>query len=169
MVEPSVELARLVVKDIDVVEPLWRSLRDEHQRVGPRGIRWWPGDRSWEIRRSRYVQWLAEPGTLAVVAWMDEVPVGYAVTRVHEGPDDTWVTGELIGELESLAVAVGHRGAGIGSQLMSAVIEHLHEWDTSDLWLNVVVGNEQALHFYAKYGLRPLMTTLGASVRLTDG
>ena len=34
---------------------------------------------------------------------------------------DTWVTGDTIAELESIAVAPEHRGAGIGTKLLDAV------------------------------------------------
>lgn len=161
MGEHEIRVGRLVLTDLDVVEPLWRALHHEHQRVGPRWPRWWPGDRSWEIRRSRYVEWLSDPDAFGLVAWHSDTPVGYAVVHVRRGPDDSWVSGERIAELESLAVAEGHRNAGIGTKLMDAVLMRLREIGVDDLWIGVVDGNEQALRFYARHGFRPLMATLG--------
>jgi ribosomal protein S18 acetylase RimI-like enzyme len=160
-----VEVRLHPVDGIGVLEPLWQSLHQQHQGVGPRWPRWWPPERSWEIRRARYVEWLSERDAFALVAWRDRTPVGYAVVHMLDGPDDSWVTGDRIAELESLAVAEGHRGAGTGTKLMSAVLEQLHVLGVEDLWLNVVAGNDRAVEFYARYGLQPLMTLLGGPVR----
>jgi GNAT superfamily N-acetyltransferase len=168
MAERSVDVRRHYVEDIDVLEPLWQSLHSKHQEVGPGWCHWWPSDRSWQIRRSRYLEWLSMPDSFALVAWRDESPVGYAVVHVSDGPDDTWVTGDRIGALESLSVAEGHRGAGIGTKLMSAVMTELRDLGVQDLWISVVDGNDRALTFYARYGFRPLMTTLGGRVSASD-
>ena len=95
--------------------------------------------------------------------------MGYALVHVRDGPDDSWVSGDRIAELESLAVARGHRNAGIGTKLVEAVLMRLREIGVDDLWIGVVRGNEQALRFYARHGFRPLMTTLGGRMTPPHG
>jgi ribosomal protein S18 acetylase RimI-like enzyme len=109
---------------------------------------------SWARRRAEYRRWLAEPGSFCLVAEEDGALAGYALVRVGAG-DDTWRTGDRQAELETLAVAPEARGRGVGTALMDAVHEGLAELGIVDLFVGVVVGNHDALRFYARHGLTP--------------
>jgi ribosomal protein S18 acetylase RimI-like enzyme len=147
---------------VDRFEPLWRALDDEHRQVGPTWPSWWSPDRSWAIRRSRYVQWLAEPDAFALLAELDDRVVGYLVLHFLDGPDDSWVTGRRIADIESLAVLPECRGKGVGRRLLHEARARIAAIGVHDLWIGVVAGNERALRFYEREGLRPLMVTLGS-------
>lgn len=148
--------------DIDVVEELWLSLDQQHRLVGPSWAQWWEPATTWEIRRERYRQWLAEPDAFALGAYEGDQLVGYVVAHFLPGPDDSWTTGQRIGDVESLAVAPHRRGTGIGSALLTAARERMLDLGVRDLWVGVVHGNTDALRFYERHGLRPLMVTVAS-------
>jgi len=73
---------------------------------------------SWARRRTLYEQLLTSQDTFVLVARRGSAAVGYAFAHVHMGPDDTWDTGDRIGEVESLAVLPAERGRGLGTLLL---------------------------------------------------
>jgi ribosomal protein S18 acetylase RimI-like enzyme len=54
--------------------------------------------------------------------------------------------------IEELVVDESSRGAGIGSALMSALLERLPDLDCRELCLAVMPDNERAIRFYKKHG-----------------
>jgi ribosomal protein S18 acetylase RimI-like enzyme len=54
--------------------------------------------------------------------------------------------------IEELVVDEGSRGEGIGSALMSALLERLPDLDCRELCLAVMPDNERAIRFYRKHG-----------------
>jgi ribosomal protein S18 acetylase RimI-like enzyme len=82
---------------------------------------------------------------------------------------DTWVTGDRIGELESLAVLPGWRRAGIGSALLDAVDREFERIGVRDVIVGVLPGNVGAVRLYERHGFRPTWLYLsrfdGRSVR----
>ncbi|NYJ02942.1 GNAT superfamily N-acetyltransferase [Nocardioides thalensis] len=161
--EPSERRIRVLqASEIDMVEPLWLALDRQHRSIGPSWATWWEPATTWKIRRERYRQWLAEPDAFALGAFEGDDLVGYLVAHFLPGPDDSWTTGDRIGDVESLAVAPHRRGAGIGSALLTAARERMLELGVRDLWIGVVHGNADALRFYERHGLRPLMVTVAS-------
>lgn len=158
---PGVELRLAGPESVERFEPLWRALDDEHRRIGPAWAPWWERDRSWEIRRARYRVWLAEPGAFALLAeGASGEAIGYCVTHMLPGPDDSWRSGTRIADIESLCVLPEHRGGGLGSRLLNAATAEAARRGAQDVWIGVVAGNEDAMRFYERHGLRPVMTTL---------
>jgi GNAT superfamily N-acetyltransferase len=150
---------------IDELEPLWLALHAHHQKVAPQW-RYHGDPESWRIRSERYREWLAEPDAFVLVASIGEQLAGYALVHFKSGPDDSWVTGERMAELETISVTPGHRGQGIGTALMDAVDAELDRLGISDLFIGALAGNEDAQRFYASRGFRPItvhLARLGAS------
>jgi ribosomal protein S18 acetylase RimI-like enzyme len=145
---------------VDAVEQLWLSLFDHHGAIGSAGLPVVDREVSWPRRKALYEVLLAKPDAFLLLATRDEEPVGYVVAHVHEGADDTWQTGDRIGEIESLAVVASERGAGLGGVLMDAAEERLAEVGAGDVLLHVMVGNDDARRFYERRGMTPTMTTM---------
>ncbi|MPN22520.1 hypothetical protein SDC9_169903 [bioreactor metagenome] len=53
-----------------------------------------------------------------------------------------------------------HRGCGIGRRLMDKALSQLHEYNLKNITLSVVIGNENVLPFYEKFGFYPRLTEL---------
>lgn len=156
MNDTRVTLRRAGAEVIDRLEPLWLSLHAHHRAVAPE-LAMYDDARSWQLRRDCYRRWIAEPGSFVLLAEEGDTLVGYAFTHVFGGPDDTWVSGERIAELETLSVAAGYRGRGVGTRLLDAVDARLAELGIGDLYISTLAANTSAQRVYERRGLRPLM------------
>jgi len=156
----DLEVRRVGVDSLDRLAPLWEALRQHHVHVIPH-LPAQPADRSWEIRRALYQHVLSDPEAFALIAVLDGRDVGYAVVALHEGPDDTWVTGDRIAELETLSVLPDARRSGVGTALLDRMDAELAEIGVHDLRVAVIPTNTQAVEFYQRRGLRPFLTILG--------
>jgi ribosomal protein S18 acetylase RimI-like enzyme len=155
----DVELVRAGPESIDDFEPLWLQLRAHHASLEPDlGIQ--PRPVSWALRRKLYQAWLGQPDSFAITARKGGSLVGYAVVVVHAGPDDTWVTGDRIAEVESLCVASQERRTGLGSAILDFVDAELASIGVEDIQIGVVAANADAIRFYRRRGLRPWLTIM---------
>jgi ribosomal protein S18 acetylase RimI-like enzyme len=148
------------VEIADSLETLWLSLFDHHIDIGAAGLPVVERELSWPRRRRLYVELLAAPDAAVVVARRGAVAIGYCLVRVHHGADDTWPTGELIGEVESLAVVASERGHGVGTLLLDAGEEHLSAMGAHDVLIGVLAGNDSALEFYRRRRMTPALVTM---------
>jgi ribosomal protein S18 acetylase RimI-like enzyme len=155
----DVTISKVGPEAIDRLRSLWLALHEHHQSVAPPAI-YQPPERSWAIRRSAYVEWLASPGSFVVTAEKGTDLVGYALVHVKPGPDDTWVTGDRIAELETISVAPAARGEGIGTLLLDRVDAELALQGVGDLFIAALHGNDAAIRLYQRRGLRPVMVHL---------
>ena len=159
---PTVSIRRLDPADIELVEPLWNSLREHHASVSPHlGAPRTRAD-SWERRRAQYARWLSEPDAFALIAELGERPVGYALVHLRAG-SPTWPSGERAGEVETLSVHPDERGRGIGTLLLHAVERELAALGIDELSLHAISTNHQAMAFYERHGLRPFAQWLSVT------
>jgi ribosomal protein S18 acetylase RimI-like enzyme len=138
---------------IGELEPLWRSLHRHHRSVADLPVLA-DDDLSWQRRRDGYRALLERGDAFVLFAAAGEAPVGYAVVKIRPGDDDTWPVGAHLAELISLAVAADARGQGLGTALMDAVDAELERRGVHDLEVAVMAGNDRALRFYERRGLR---------------
>jgi ribosomal protein S18 acetylase RimI-like enzyme len=148
---PSLEIRRIAMSELDLIEPLWNALREHHSSVtpdlgAPRSRR-----ESWLRRRSQYEGWLANPETFVLLAERGEEQVGYAMVQVREG-SPTWPLSERAGEIETLSVLPGERGNGTGTALLDAVRRELLTRGITELSLHVMPTNRDAIRFYERHG-----------------
>ena len=137
------------------LEPLWLSLFDHHLSTGAAGLPVIPRSESWPRRRALYEQLLRGQEAFVVVARRGPAAVGYALAHVHPGPDDTWTTGDRIGEVESLALRPGERGHGVGTLLLDCAEAILENHGARDVVIGVLAGNDSARRFYERRGMTP--------------
>ncbi len=137
---------------IDELEPLWLELHHHHERVS-RVQPFVDDETSWAARRRSYVETF-ETGGFAVVA-EDHGLIGYAMVRIHDGPDDSWALEDRYGEVWTVFVAEHARGAGVGSALRDAVDAELERRGIRDLMIGVMEGNDDARRLYERRGLVP--------------
>jgi ribosomal protein S18 acetylase RimI-like enzyme len=145
---------------IDELEPLWLSMFDHHLSTGAAGLPVIERSESWPRRRALYEQLLRGEDTFVVVARRGPLAVGYAFAHVHLGAEDTWDTGDRIGEVESLAVLPGERGRGLGTLLLDCAEAVLDRLGARDVMIGVVAGNTGAQRFYERRGMTPAMVQL---------
>jgi ribosomal protein S18 acetylase RimI-like enzyme len=129
---------------LDRVEPLWLQLRHHHADISPQ---WSPQLLSINFaqRRAGLIK-KADKTLLVLLASAADQDVGYCVSSI---------TSDQQGEIDSLYVLSSHRCQGIGNALMSHTLEWFHKQSISSISLEVIVGNDSALPFYARYGFLP--------------
>lgn len=147
------------VDDLDILGPLWLAVHHRHAESMPELRPYVSDAESWRVRRALYADLVTKPDTLLLVADVGERPIGYGLAHVLETEDtwvaDTWVTGKRVGEIESLSVLPEFRGSGLGTQLLTALEEHLRAAGVDDLILGVLSGNQDARRLYERLGYRP--------------
>jgi len=152
------EIVELTREEIDRVAPLFKRLVEFHREVVEGA---WPvreEEAAWAIRRRQYERWLGEGSARMLVAVPagdpGAAPLGYAVISVKPSMA-SWDVGERVGEIETLAVAEGARGAGIGSMLIEACRDRLRAEGVSHWAVGVVEANRDATRLYERAGFRP--------------
>lgn len=156
---PSFDIARGSAADLDALEPLWVAVHHRHAESMPELRPYVTDAETWAASRAMYVELLARPDTVLLLAYADGALVGYGLAHVMEVGDtwlaDTWVTGRRVGEIESLSVLPDLRGAGIGSALLDGLERALADDGVTDLVLGVLPGNDAARRLYERRGYRP--------------
>ena len=138
---------------IDDLRPLWLELHHHHgsvSRVQP----FVDDETSWTARRRTYVATFAAGG-FALLAHADGALAGYAMVRLHHGPDDSWALADRYGEVWTLLVTERMRGRGLGSALLDAVDAELARRGVHDLVIGVMEGNDAARRLYERRSLVP--------------
>lgn len=152
----------LSVSEIDCLRPLWLQLHAHHRQVRSpleTVAPWREPEDSWRVRREKYAEWLRSPLTRAFIARGVDGLLGYAMVRINDSPGSLqW--GEQVGDLETLVVEAGSRGAGIGHALVSAARDHLVQHGVQVMRISVLAGNDAALRFYEREGATVLLWTL---------
>jgi ribosomal protein S18 acetylase RimI-like enzyme len=146
-------------EDLDLVEPLWVAVHHRHCESMPELAPYVSDAETWSARRTLYEELLTKPDTLLLLAFVGEKPIEYGLTHVFQMQDtwieDTWKTGDRIGEIESLSVLPEYRGSGLGSELLDRLERHLHDRGVDDLILGALAGNTDAIRLYERRGYQP--------------
>jgi ribosomal protein S18 acetylase RimI-like enzyme len=156
------EIVRADGSRLDEVEPLFKAMHEHHRAGRPSAASVRPfrsADEAWARRRAHYHGLLEAGRGHLFLAEEDGRAIGYAMVS-ETGGQATLQTGTRMAELESLSVLPDARGAGVGRALMTAVHELVHELGAGEVMLYVMDGNDGALRFYERYGMRPYLHVL---------
>ena len=135
---------------------------EHHREVAEGSVPVRGSDDAWEMRRSEYLRWLEDgTGALLLAHDTDGSLAGYAFLRVV-GSGPTFDFGDVRGEVESLAVAPGARGRGVGSALIEASREHLRRAGCRFWTVSVMEANTSAVRLYERAGFGPWLRYLAA-------
>ena len=80
---------------------------------------------------------------------------GFAIASCKDNPGNFTVA--LAGEVWDVFVHPDHRRKGLGTALMDWTFHALKLLGAQDVKLHVAIANDDALRFYEKLGLRPVM------------
>ena len=161
----DVAITRAGAEALDRLRPLWLALHHHHQAVAGDALRpYVDDDHSWAARRAMYAGFLAAPhGSFVLLAERAGAGAGpllayamVAITPVQETwVDDTWRTGPLIAEIETLSVAPEARGQGLGGVLLDRIDAELEAAGVADVVVGAFAANQRALRLYERRGFRP--------------
>ena len=153
------EIVRGDASRLGEVGPLFKSMHEHHRGLGPQALQFRSGEEAWERRRPHYEGLLGSGRGHLLLAEEDGRVLGYAMVSVIGG-QVTLATGERMAELETLSVAEGERGQGVGRALMDAAYAVMRELGVNEVMLYVIEGNESAVRFYENLGMRPYLRVM---------
>lgn len=91
-----------------------------------------------------------EEDGIFILAFADELPVGYARLRLHN--QENKLAGENAIELARIYALPNAIGKGVGGALMQKCIDIALNLEKKILWLGVWEKNERAIAFYKRWG-----------------
>ena len=153
------EIVRGDASRLDELGPLFKAMHAHHRAGGPQALRFRSDDEAWARRRPHYEELLGSGRGHLLLAQEDGRVLGYAMVS-ETGGQATLATGDRMAELESLAVAEGERGQGVGRALMDAAYAVMRELGVTEVMLYVVEGNDGAVRFYERIGLQPYLRVM---------
>ena len=165
------QIAPIGVDQIERLEPLWLLIHAQHQAVAPDRGPYVDDETTWRVRGALYRTCLSGEG-FALIATEGAVDLGYALVAISRDESfwaDTWVVGERVAELESLAVVPEARGRGIGTRLLDAVDAELARRGIHDMVVGAVAQNVDAIRLYESRGFRTTWTVLTRFASQADG
>ncbi len=104
--------------------------------------------------------WKSFPRTF-LVATVGEKVVGYIMCRVEIGFSGLKFKIARKGHIISLAVLPEYRMRGIAHALLSNAINNIAEYNVDEFYLEVRVGNQQAINVYKSLGFKAVRTIRG--------
>ena len=140
------ELSTPTASALDALVELWLELASD-QRAHGSHLR--VTENESQIRESLSQRLVVGGVRLARV---DDQPVGFTTFYPEQGVFDQ---DHDRGIIENLYVTAAHRGVGIGTALLEAAIDALHEGGADRIALDVLAANEWARAFYRDHGFEP--------------
>jgi GNAT superfamily N-acetyltransferase len=98
-----------------------------------------------------------EPGSIFLLAWLNDEPAGYARLRHSNELDKTFPDKKCI-ELQRIYSVQKFIGKGVGKALMNSCIQIARQQHANILWLGVWEHNHHAISFYKRIGFEPFDT-----------
>lgn len=98
---------------------------------------------------------LADPNRPIFIADLDGQVAGYAFCILQETRDNPVLCDRKVLYIDDICVDEQKRGHGIATALYSRVVEFARELGCHSVTLNVWCGNDSAMKFYEKCGMKP--------------
>lgn len=118
-----------------------------------------PGGTNWDQRKVRHIDADCDANPDGIFVYEEEGKViGYITTRLDEFAKTGWIP--------NMAVAEGHQGKGIGSQLLDKAFEYFRENGMELVRIETLVQNEVGAHLYRKFGFKEIAQQIYYCMRL---
>lgn len=98
---------------------------------------------------------LADEKRPIIAGAVDGKMVGYAFCILQETKDDPVLCDRKTLYIDDLCVDKDVRGGGVAQVIYQGVLDYAREIHCDAVTLNVWCGNDRAMHFYEKCGLKP--------------
>lgn len=146
----EIEYLEIEKNGLDFIEPLWHKL-NEHHRMRSSHFKGHFNRMTWGKRKSDLLDKSQNGGLLINVAKESNTLIGYCVSTI---------SGDNVGEIESIFIVEQYRRRGIGDYFMKRALEWMEKNAVIRKKVAVVAGNEEAFGFYERYGFYPKASIL---------
>ena len=138
-------------RDIPGLTDLLFQVGEVHHRIRPDLFR--AGARKYDEAALKSL--LSDPRRPVLAALEDGKVLGYAFCVIQEVKGDTALNDRKSIYIDDLCVDSAVRGKGVAQKLYQAVCDYARKLSCDAVTLNVWCGNDRAMAFYKKCGLRP--------------
>ena len=138
-------------RDIPGMIDLLQQVGEVHHQIRPDLFR--AGAQKYD--EAALLRLLADPRRPILAAIVDGKLAGYAFCILQETKNDPVLCDRKVLYIDDLCVDEQIRGKGIATALYSRVLEYARELGCDAVTLNVWCGNDSAMKFYEKCGLKP--------------
>ena len=138
-------------RDIPEMIDLLQQVGEVHHQIRPDLFR----ARAQKYDEASLKKLLSDPVRPILAADMDGKMVGYAFCILQVTENDPVLCDRKVLSIDDLCVDEHHRGQGIAGALYRQVCAYARELGCDAVALNVWCGNDNALGFYEKCGLKP--------------
>ncbi|MDC7241807.1 MAG: GNAT family N-acetyltransferase [Spirochaetales bacterium] len=142
------EIRRVEVSDITLIEPLWQKLNSLHLNDSVHFKDHFENF-TFQERCRGLISRVSEKIRIDVLFKGSE-PAGYCISVVNG----------KAGEIESLFIEEELRGRGHGEELVNLALTWLNKAGCEKIEISVAGGHESVFGFYKKFGFHPRMTVL---------
>lgn len=138
-------------RDIPEIIDLLQQVGEVHHQIRPDLFR--AGAQKYD--EAALLRLLADPKRPILAAEVDGKLAGYAFCILQITENDPVLCDRKVLYIDDLCVDENLRGQGIAGALYQKVCDHARELDCDAVTLNVWCGNDGAMRFYEKCGLKP--------------
>ena len=139
------------VRDIPDMIELLRQVGEVHHQIRPDLFR--AGAQKYDETALKKL--LADKTRTIIAGVIDDTMVGYAFCILQELKNDPVLCDRKTLYIDDLCVDETVRGAGVAKAIYQGVLDYAREIHCDAVTLNVWCGNDRALRFYEKCGLKP--------------
>ncbi|MDY4222108.1 MAG: GNAT family N-acetyltransferase [Candidatus Faecousia sp.] len=138
-------------KDIPQMIDLLKQVGEVHHQIRPDLFR--AGAQKYD--EAALKQLLADPNRPIIAGVENDKMVGYAFCILQELKNDPVLCDRKTLYIDDLCVDENVRGGGVAQAIYQGVLDYAREVGCDAVTLNVWCGNDRAMHFYEKCGLKP--------------
>lgn len=133
------------IKEIELMKPLWEQLNSIHYDKSIYFKNKY--DKFTFDKRIEYIYRKAQNGTIKFDMLLDNDTgnyIGYCLSSIEDN----------LGEIESIFIENKYRKLKLGDKLMTNALNWFESNSITEIEINVVYANDEALPFYNRYGFR---------------
>ena len=150
MTQPEITFLSGGEELLATIQPLWEQLNKHHASISLHFKQDFAAY-TFEQRKANILK-KHEKNTVRIdIAQIHQIAVAYIVYAS---------CANKVGEIESIFVNEKYRGQGIGKTLMEGALTWLDAQNIEEKVIDIAVGNEEATHFYARFGFYPRIIKL---------
>ena len=139
------------IRDIPELLKLLHQVEEVHRQIRPDLFR--PG--AVKYTGAMLEAMLDDPARPIYVGISESRLLGYAFCILQETKNDPVLCDRRTLYIDDLCVDETVRGAGVAPAIYQGVLDYAREIGCNAVTLNVWCGNDRAMHFYEKCGLKP--------------